>query len=338
MSLKDSAHDWVKSVVNQHLGSNIRQWQATTYVGGLRHNMYGGVAYLPPLQGTVVDESEQFTLLKLSANKFCVILSALLSEPVAIGSKIAVKFYQLRRFDGSLADGGEDPHVDGCHTFALTGAETFFPVQWEDRYLGINKKFKHTYREIQNPYLRDLITQMEKIPVNGGMRRIVNVLVEPPPNTTKVEVRTFDGERLLGFWRPPAPGMPVVVGFHDIGSAFPIGHRFANGAWGKAGWGMLAVAFRGYPGSTGSPTAEGLIEDGEAARAFVMREAPDAPMVFYGHGFGGAVATRMAELHEESVPNRMLEVEQATMNAEAVARLDALREQLGLPMAQPPVR
>ena len=130
------------------------------------------------------------------------------------------------------------------------------------------------------------------------MPRIVNVLVEPPPNTTKVEVRTFDGERLLGFWRPPAPGMPVVVGFHDIGSAFPIGHRFANGAWGKAGWGVLAVAFRGYPGSTGSPTAEGLIEDGEAARAFVMREAPDAPMVFYGHGFGGAVATRMAELHE----------------------------------------
>jgi phage shock protein A len=51
-----------------------------------------------------------------------------------------------------------------------------------------------------------------------------------------------------------------------------------------------------------------------------------------------AKAKGMAELEEESVPNRMLEVEQATMNAEAVARLDALREQLGLPMAQPPVR
>ncbi len=51
-----------------------------------------------------------------------------------------------------------------------------------------------------------------------------------------------------------------------------------------------------------------------------------------------AKAKGMAELNEESVPNRMLEVEQATMNAEAVARLDALREQLGLPMAQPPVR
>jgi phage shock protein A len=51
-----------------------------------------------------------------------------------------------------------------------------------------------------------------------------------------------------------------------------------------------------------------------------------------------AKAKGMAELTAESVPNRMLEVEQATMNAEAVARLDSLREQLGLPVPQPPVR
>jgi len=36
-----------------------------------------------------------------------------------------------------------------------------------------------------------------------------------------------------------------------------------------------------------------------------------------------ARAKGMAELHEESVPNRMLEVEQATLEAEAVARLDS---------------
>jgi phage shock protein A len=51
-----------------------------------------------------------------------------------------------------------------------------------------------------------------------------------------------------------------------------------------------------------------------------------------------ARAKGMSELVDDAVPNRMLEVEQATMNAEAVARLDALREQLGLPMPQPPVR
>ncbi len=51
-----------------------------------------------------------------------------------------------------------------------------------------------------------------------------------------------------------------------------------------------------------------------------------------------ARAKGMSELTAEAVPNRMLEVEQATMNAEAVARLDSLREQLGLPVPQPPAR
>lgn len=178
MSLKDVARDWVKSVIDRHVGSNIRRYEWTTYVGELRHNMLGAVAYLLPIEGTVVDANEQFTLVKISANKFSVILTALLSERVAVGSKIAVRFYNLRRFDGSLADGSEDPSVDGCRTVMLTGTKTLFPVKWEDRYLGVNEKFKDGYREIQNPYLRDLITQMEKIPVNGGMRRIVNVLVD----------------------------------------------------------------------------------------------------------------------------------------------------------------
>ena len=51
-----------------------------------------------------------------------------------------------------------------------------------------------------------------------------------------------------------------------------------------------------------------------------------------------ARAKGMSELDAEAVPNRMLEVEQATLNAEAVARLDDLREQLGLPVPQPPAR
>jgi hypothetical protein len=178
MSLKDIARDWVRNVISNHVGSNIRRYEWTTYVGELRHNMLGAVAYLLPIEGTVVDANEQFTLVKISANKFSVILTTLLSEPVAVGLKIAVKFYNIRRFDGSLADGSEDASVDGCRNIMLTGTETLFPVKWEDRYLGINEKFRDGYREIQNPYLRDLITQMEKISVNGGWRRIVNVLVD----------------------------------------------------------------------------------------------------------------------------------------------------------------
>lgn len=178
MSLKDSARDWLKKVVGNHVGKNIRRYEFATYLGEVRHNSLGGVGYLQPIEGTVVDASDLFTLVKTSINKFCVILSSLLSAPVDIGVKVSVQFYNLRRFDGTLADGSEDASIDGCRTVMLTGTETKFPVKWEGRYLGVDERFQESYREIQNPYLRDLIMQMERIPVNGGMRRIVNVLVD----------------------------------------------------------------------------------------------------------------------------------------------------------------
>jgi len=48
-----------------------------------------------------------------------------------------------------------------------------------------------------------------------------------------------------------------------------------------------------------------------------------------------AKATGMAELSEGSVENRMLEVERATRSTEAHARLDAMREQMGLAAGDP---
>jgi phage shock protein A len=48
-----------------------------------------------------------------------------------------------------------------------------------------------------------------------------------------------------------------------------------------------------------------------------------------------AKATGMAELSEGTVENRMLEVERATRSTEAHARLDAMREQLGLHAGEP---
>ncbi len=48
-----------------------------------------------------------------------------------------------------------------------------------------------------------------------------------------------------------------------------------------------------------------------------------------------AKATGMAELSEGTVENRMLEVERATRSSEAHARLDAMREQMGLSAGDP---
>ncbi len=208
MNLRTESEQWLRTVVRQHVGSNIRRFTWTAYVGEVRHNMLGGITYLSPCEGKVVDANERFTLVKTSPNTFCVVLTELLTHAVAIGDRIELTFYKLRRFDGTAADGSDDAAVGGARTISLTGAETLFPVRWEDRYLGINDKFASDFRVIQNPYLRDLIVQCEKLPVNGGLRRVVNVLVDA--NATDLDFN--DPPEALSATSPPAIRVNVSTG------------------------------------------------------------------------------------------------------------------------------
>ena len=119
---------------------------------------------------------------------------------------------------------------------------------------------------------------------------------EAPEGTSAIVVETDDGERLFGFWRPPDPGCGVVLTFHGNASRpEPHAARFVGGPWRTHGWGVLAIAYRGYPGSTGAPSEAGLIADGLAAHRAVTARAPDAAILLHGHSLGTAVAIAVAE-------------------------------------------
>ena len=114
-----------------------------------------------------------------------------------------------------------------------------------------------------------------------------------------VIVETADGERLYGLWKKPAPRCPVVVSFHgNAATPGEAAERFSSGRWADNGWGVLAIAYRGYPGSTGSPSETGLLADGDAAFAFVERTAPGSPVLVHGYSIGTGVAVAMAASHK----------------------------------------
>lgn len=118
---------------------------------------------------------------------------------------------------------------------------------------------------------------------------------EPPPAPQwgeAVAIPTPDGETLHALYSAARPGRPSVLFF--LGNAdWPGNFAFLARALGSQGIGLLALSYRGYPGSTGSPSEAGLLTDGLAA--FDWLSAQDGGgIVLVGQSLGSGVAVNTA--------------------------------------------
>jgi uncharacterized protein len=63
------------------------------------------------------------------------------------------------------------------------------------------------------------------------------------------------------------------------------------------GNGLIALSYRGYGGSSGSPIETGLIADAEAAYAFAAAHYPAERIVLWGESLGSGVAVELGAAH-----------------------------------------
>ena len=109
----------------------------------------------------------------------------------------------------------------------------------------------------------------------------------------EVVLDTADGEKVVAWHVPPQTGRPVVLYFHGNGGALV--HRADRfRALTADGTGLLALSYRGYGGSTGSPTEDGLLADGAAAYEFAAARYPAEQIVLFGESLGTGVAVALA--------------------------------------------
>ena len=113
------------------------------------------------------------------------------------------------------------------------------------------------------------------------------------PAFTGVVVETPDGESLRAWWRAPDPGRPVIFFLHGNGGSIADRAPRAR-ALTADGAGLLLLSYRGYEGSSGSPSEEGLATDALAGFDWIRARQPDAPIVLYGESLGSGVAVRLA--------------------------------------------
>jgi fermentation-respiration switch protein FrsA (DUF1100 family) len=107
-----------------------------------------------------------------------------------------------------------------------------------------------------------------------------------------ISIRTPDGETLHGLYSPGESGKPSVLFF--LGNADRTSnYGFLARALGARGIGLLAISYRGYPGSTGSPSEDGLLTDGIAAFDWLSTRT-DGKIVLLGQSLGSGVAVNTA--------------------------------------------
>jgi fermentation-respiration switch protein FrsA (DUF1100 family) len=127
---------------------------------------------------------------------------------------------------------------------------------------------------------------------------------EPPPGLprTAVSLMTADSVKVAAWAVSPPETVPTaeapwLLYFHGNGGN--IGNPGYHDAWvmlRKLGLGLLAVDYRGYGESGGTPSEAGLYLDAEAAYAHLRDSlgVPPSRIILYGFSLGSAVAVELA--------------------------------------------
>jgi fermentation-respiration switch protein FrsA (DUF1100 family) len=116
------------------------------------------------------------------------------------------------------------------------------------------------------------------------------------PQAEEDVLTSADGEKVIIWHVPPKPGRPVVLFFPGNGD-FLAGRVSRFKAITSDGTGLVALSYRGYAGSTGSPSEIGLLQDADAAYAFTAAHYSTERIVVWGFSLGTGVAVAIAAEH-----------------------------------------
>jgi len=113
------------------------------------------------------------------------------------------------------------------------------------------------------------------------------------PQAEEIELTTADRQRVVVWHVPPQGGKPVVLYFQGNGGGLDLrADRFRDLV--SDGTGLVALNYRGYGGSTGSPSETGLIADAVAAYNFAAARYSTERIVLWGESLGTGVAVALA--------------------------------------------
>lgn len=114
-----------------------------------------------------------------------------------------------------------------------------------------------------------------------------------------IRLTADDGVKVQAWLHRARADWPTILYFHGNGGH--LGYRKnIYRTLADAGFGVLALSYRGYGASEGSPTETGLFADAKAAYAYAKETLglPGSKIIVYGESLGTAVAVKIASERE----------------------------------------
>ena len=115
----------------------------------------------------------------------------------------------------------------------------------------------------------------------------------------ELSLKTSDGENIHAWLLQPSDSQATVVFFHGNGGNLSLWQSFIEDMYHHS-LTVLAVDYRGYGKSSGSPSEQGLYRDTEALLETFWREIhqPDQVVFYWGKSLGGPVAAYATTLRK----------------------------------------
>jgi hypothetical protein len=116
------------------------------------------------------------------------------------------------------------------------------------------------------------------------------------PEAEEHFLTTADGEKIIIWHVPAKPGHAVIIYFPGNGDYLAgLVSRLRDIT--SDGTGLVALSYRGYAGSSGQPSEQGLSQDAAATYAFAAARYKADQIVVWGFSLGTGVAVALAAGH-----------------------------------------